>query len=153
MSKTILKWTCYKLSAILRKGSVKMAKFTNEDRCFCVTEFYRLNQSVARVQRSFRLHKGIFKINGAPTRNTILHWVRTAFLPKLNTKTRPRTAATETKIKTLSQIVRNNSTLSVRRIASITGSKKSTIHTILKDDLGFRAFKPQLGQHLNDGDP
>ena len=51
----------------------------------------------------------------------------------------------QAKIKAVSLIVRNNSMLSVRRIARITVSKKSTIHTTLKNDLGFCAFKPQPG--------
>ena len=111
--------------------------------------------SIARTAFRKMLKMKTF-VNG-PSVQTITRWAMefeaTGSVASRSTRSQPVTARTPEVIQRVQCIVKRKPVMSIRRIASAAGFKKSTTQVILRRNLQLRAFKIQIVKSLKSTDP
>ena len=125
--------------------------WTIEELTFITEEYFRLNSIVA-AQRSF---KARFQVLHAPSRKIILRCVRnfgkTGSI-QLETKGKKRTSRTNENIENVKQVMERSHQKSVRRLSQEVGVSKTSVHRILKLDLGLYPYKIKISQQIKEND-
>lgn len=130
-----------------------MERFLRVDRALCVREFYKNGNSatVARIKFCNIRH-----INDAPSPKLIDKWVKKfeetgSTLEKLKPG-HPRSSKKVENIDSVSQSVRDNPDLSIRKRADALNVHRSSLFRILHKDLKLHPYKIQLMQELKPQD-
>ncbi|KAL4710049.1 hypothetical protein ACJJTC_011634 [Scirpophaga incertulas] len=129
-----------------------MERFSGADRALCVREFYKNGNSATVARRKFC---SIRHLN-APSTRLIAKWVKkfeetgsTLEKPKSG---RPRTSRTAENVDSVTQSIRDDPNLSIRKRAVALNVHRSSLCRILHKDLKLHPYKIQLVQELKPQD-
>lgn len=135
---------------------VAMERFSGADRALCVREFYKNGNSATVARRKFCSIRHIRHLNDAPSTRLIAKWVEkfeetgsTLEKPKSG---RPRTSRTAENVDSVTQSIRDDPNLSIRKRAVALNVHRSSLCRILHKDLKLHPYKIQLVQELKPQD-
>lgn len=130
---------------------VAMAQWTVQHRVFAIEQYFKSNESVITVQRSFRRKFNIERNGLIPDRNAVLCWVnsfRATGSVKINKSTgRPRTARTLQNVDSVRVSVLRSPHHSTRRHAPTLGISRRSLQRILTCE--FYPYKIMIVQKLH----
>ena len=134
-----------------------MDKFTEEYKTFAVAAYFQNQNSPSIARTAFRKMLKMKTFANGPIVQTITRWAMefeaTGSVASRSTRSKPVTARTPEVIQRVQCIVKRKPVMSIRRIASAAGFKKSTTQVILRRNLQLRAFKIQIVKSLKSTDP
>ena len=133
-----------------------MANFSNTDRSFCIGAYYEHGRSAVAARRALMSKFKLKKLCQCPSVRAIKLWIEKCeergLIEKIREKPRLNTVRTPLKIDQVRKVVKENPRVSQRRIAAITGTKRTTIQVIMKSDLALHPNKIQMTQSLDEKD-
>ncbi|XP_025017224.1 histone-lysine N-methyltransferase SETMAR-like [Tetranychus urticae] len=130
--------------------------WTPEERFFMVKFYFLCGESASAAQKRFGTHFKIKKKENLPTIQTISSWVNAletkfSLLDANEDRTgRPKTARSSENINVVEDMVTDDPNISMRELAASTSMSKSTVHRIVRLDLGLFPYKIQVHQPLTD---
>ena len=129
-----------------------MAQLTLHQRKFII-EGWNKFKSLGIVQREFRrvYNKNVSKRGIARIRDK---WQEHAIVQNMNRgrSGRKRTGRSDANIATVDNFVSSNTVCTVRKLSASSGISHASLHRILKLDLKFKAYKPQIAQKISETD-
>ncbi|GBP12628.1 hypothetical protein EVAR_10284_1 [Eumeta japonica] len=133
-----------------------MKPFSGADRALCVREFYKNGNSATAARRKFCSIRYIRHLNDAPSPRLIRKWVE-KFEETGSTQEKPksgrqRSSRTVENVDSVTQSVRDNPDLSIRKRAVALNVHRSSLFRILHKDLKLHPYKIQLVQELKPQD-
>lgn len=132
-----------------------MNKYSTEDRVFFTISYYERNRSVADTLRAWSSkHKNRPKPLAATVRALIEKFERTGSVldDKEALKTAEKTVRTPENMELLRESIETNPSLSIRDLERDHSIPRSTVHRILRKDLGIFPYKIQVAQRLQEYD-
>ena len=129
-----------------------MARLNIQERIFIV-ETMTLTKSATTTGRKFNAKFG-HRVTLKTIMRIIKKWkelgsVHDCHKGNSGRKKSVRTPENQEKVKSL---VQSNSKSSIRKISAASCVKKSSVHTILRNDLRLKPYKPRISQELKEGD-
>ena len=147
-SRVVIKMLAYFVSLVRRK----MARLTIDQKKFIVESMIKTNSNVY-TRRQFKKSFGI-DISQMTVWRIHRKWNLEGTVHDLHKgrSGRPLTARVPDKITAVRNMVEADNKKSLRKMSAISGIAMTCVHTILKKDLKFKAYKPMLRQELKSGD-
>ena len=129
-----------------------MARLSIQERIFIV-EIMIQTKSVADTRRKFKTRFG-FEINRKTISTTLKKWKQEGSVKDLHrgNSGRKKSARTDENKEKIQSLVSSDCQISIRKIAAASNMKRTSVHNILKKDLGLKSYKPQVSQELMEGD-
>lgn len=131
------------------KFTLKMVRYTAEQRAKIVEFYFSCNSSIIAVQRSYR---NIYNDGRSPNKNCIKAMVskfkETGTTVDKRRCGRPRTVRTDVSIQAVSISVADRPTTSTRKRSTQLTMSRRSLQRILKEDLKYHPYKIQLTQEL-----
>ena len=127
------------------RNLVAMARFTGEQRAFCVKAYYENGDSSTIAQRIFRSEYDLHDLNQCPTESVIRSWVRkfesTGSTLNVKPTGRPRSIRTEETVGEVSTSLQSDPQLSTRERSSRLGISRSSLRRVTVKHLKFLPYK------------
>jgi len=136
-------------------NDVMNMSWTNQQRAFAVETYFRKNECVAAIQRTFRTRFKILPRQAIPDRKSIILWVnnfRETGSVIRNGDGRPRTARTAENIDAVRQSFLKSPKPSPRKHTATLQFSDRFIKRILHKDLFFHLYKIMVVQELSVSD-
>lgn len=135
----------------INSSAFKMSRLEQMDKIDLVRWYFELNRSITLVQRRWRSEK---KVKTNPKRDTIMNLVSNFEKKGSIESNRPqkyvRNVRTSEKINEVSELIAEDSELSIRKGAAATSLSPSSYRRVLIDDLHLYPYKISVIQLLND---